>query len=256
MPDQLADWMQHLPVFLLAVSRLGGIVAVLPVFGGTNVPGRVRALLAIGLAALVTPLMAEPHMPQNLAGLAVALLAEAVLGALIGLVLQTVFVALQLAGQLIAQEAGLAFSEMVDPSLGMEETLVGVFYSQLCMAVFLVVGGHRELFRGALRTFQSIPLLSADWSRLSDATVVLDGLSAAIETGVRIAAPVLLALLITNVALGFISRTVPQLNILTLGFAVKGLLAFAVMTAALPMSIDVFLATLAKATHWIESLGP
>ena len=256
MPDELAGWYQRLPIFALVASRLAGAISYHPVLSAINVPARVRGLLVIGLAALVTPMVALPAgLPETLAQLVAALVGEALLGILLGLVLRTVFVSLQLAGRMISQEAGLAFGELVDPSMGTDETLIGVFYSQLCMAVFLILGGHRTLMQATLGTFQSIPLLSADWAVLSDANVLLDGLSAALETSVRIAAPVLLALLLTNLAMGFISRTVPQLNILTLGFAIKGLLAFAVMTAALPAAIDTFLGTLERAVGWLDGLG-
>ncbi len=257
MPLELVSTYLRLPVFLLVASRLGGLIMFQPVVGGYAIPPRVRALLVIGLAALVTPLV---ELPPTIAGvgperLLLAIGGELLLGVLMGLVVRMCFLGLQLGGQMVAQDAGLAFGQVADPSSGDQQNILSNFYLQLGAVVFLIVGGHRAVVSAALDTFETIPLLSPRGLAGGDLTVLVDALTMAGEIAVRVAAPTMITLLLVKAALGFVSRTVPQFNILTVGFSVKGLAALVLMAISLPAALEAFTEGLELTMEWIHGLA-
>lgn len=255
MPTELIATYLNLPQFALIVSRIAGVVVAMPLIGGLAVPANVRVLLILALAWLVAPLVpALDAPPASLGTLLSGMLGEALLGALIGVILAIAFIGLQLGAMLIAQESGLAFGQILDPTTSEEETVLGTFYLQLATVVFLIVGGHRALIGATLDTFRRIPLLRAENALVGDVDVLLDALAASMDVAVRVAAPTVLTLFLANVALGFLSRTLPQLNVLNVGFVLKGVIAFAVMTVSLPVAMDAFLSGLERIVEWFAVL--
>ena len=258
MPLELFATYLKLPVFLLVASRLGGVIMFLPVLGGYAIPANIRVLLVAGLAALVTPFvpLAGTAPTQPLA-IVFAMGSEILLGVLMGLVVRMCFLGLQLGGQVIAQESGLAFGRIADPSTGTEQSLISNLYLQLGAVVFLIVGGHRILVAVALDTFNTIPLLGDSGRLIHGTELVLEALTLSGEIALRVAAPVVLTLFLVNAAMGFISRTVPQFNILTIGFSVKGLVAFVLMAISLPAALEAFTDALELTVGWLAALvGP
>jgi flagellar biosynthesis protein FliR len=255
MPFELMGAYLNLPIFLLVASRLGGMIMFLPVFSGSAVPVNVRLLFVVGLAALVYPLVqVEAAAQWHPLGLAIALGRELLLGMLMGLVVQVCFLGLQLGGQMIAQETGLAFGEVVDPSTDVEQSLIGSFYVQLGAVLFLIVGGHRALVGAALESFRRIPLLGETPTTQGGVELLLDAIGMSGEIALRVAAPVLLTLFLLNVAMGFISRTLPQFNVLTVGFSVKGMVGFLLMAVALPAALSAFMEGLETTVDWVGTL--
>ena len=254
-PLQLWGLYLKLPVFALVAGRLGGLIAFQPVVGGLAVPARVRALLTIGLAALITPLVPAPDdLPANFSGLALGMAREVLLGAWLGLIVRICFVGLELAGTLVATEAGLAFGQLADPSSGTQQSVLGIFYAQVAVVIFLVIGGHRALFQATLNTFETIPLLS-DGGRLVPGIELLpDSISLAFAVAVRVAAPVVITLFAADVALGFVSRTVPQINVATVGFSVKTMVGMVLMAVSLPVTFDVFIDALEQTVGWVQQV--
>jgi flagellar biosynthetic protein FliR len=138
----------------------------------------------------------------------------------------------------------MAFGQIVDPSSGLEADMLSVFYMQLAGVTYLIMGGHRILVAAALDTFADIPPLGGAAPFSVGVENVINALASGAELALKVAAPVLVTLLLVNVALGFISRTVPQLNVATVGFSVKGMLAFVLMAAALPTALETFVEAL------------
>ena len=258
MPFELLAPYLKLPVFLLVVSRLGGLIMFQPILGGYAIPPNIRVLLVSGLAARVTPFVhlsgAAPTRPLEIV---FAMGSEVLLGVLMGLVVRMCFLGLQLGGQVIAQESGLAFGRIADPSTGAEHSIISGLYLQLGAVVFLIVGGHRALVAVALDTFNTIPLLGNSSTLVHGPDLVLDALTLGGEIALRVAAPVILTLFLVNAAMGFISRTVPQFNILTIGFSLKGLVGFLLMAISLPAALEAFTDALEITIGWIGALvGP
>jgi flagellar biosynthetic protein FliR len=258
MPLELLATYLKLPVFALVVSRLGGLIMFQPILGGYAIPRNMRVLLILGLAALVTPFVElSATAPTTPAGILLAMGNELLLGVLMGLTVGMCFLGLQIGGQIIAQESGLAFGRVADPTTGAQQTIFSNLYLQLGAVVFLIVGGHRALVAVALDTFDAIPLLGDAGTFSRGVGAAFDALTLGAEIGLRVAAPVLLTLFLVTAAMGFVSRTIPQFNILTVGFSVKGLVGFVLMAISLPAALEAFTDALEATVGWVAGLaGP
>lgn len=241
MPLDAMSLYLKLPVFFMIAARLGGMLLFQPILGAQTVPTHLRLLLAFGLAALISPFVAPPlEAPTTVGGFVLALGGELLLGILIGLMLAIAFVGIQVGGTLIAQESGLAFGQLVDPTTDESLSVLSSFYVQLAAVVYLIVGGHRALVAACLDSFITLPLLGSSSVTNGGAALLLAALATGFNVALRVAAPVVLTLFLVNLALGFITRTVPQLNIATLGFSLKALIGFAITAVALPTAIAAF----------------
>lgn len=255
MPFELLAQYLKLPVFALVASRIGGLLMFQPLLGALSIPVTLRAMLVLALAALLTPLVSLPAAaPATPLGIAFAMASEILLGALIGMISSACFIGLQMGGLLIAQESGIAFGQVVDPSSDEQETVLGIFYLQLVAVVFLIVGGHRALIAACLDTFETIPLLGDNQTAILGTDVLCKALDLSGQVAFRVAAPTLLVLFLVNVAMGFVSRTMPQLNILAVGFSLKSLIAFAVMAASLPTAAEAFINALQTVCLWLNQV--
>lgn len=244
----------NLPVFLMVASRLGGLIMFQPILSSLAIPVNLRALFVLALAMLVTPFVTlDAAAPTEPAAIAMALAFELSIGLLIGSVLACCFMGLQMAGLLIAQESGLAFGQIADPSTGDEQTVLSSFYLNVGIVAFLILGGHRAVLMSCLRTFEAVPLLGGSHGAI-DATVLVEAVSLGAQVAIRVAAPAVITLFLLNIALGFISRTIPQLNIATVGFSLKGLMGFVIMAVSLPTAMGVFADQLDTVVAWIDGV--
>lgn len=159
-------------------------------------------------------------------------LRELMIGASMGLGLAAFLNAADLAGLMIGQQAGIVLGEIVDPTQNNRSSIVGQLYAISLMTVFLLLGGHRATIAALLDTYWIIPITGF---RPDDTTLLMlvEMLSAAFILAVRIAAPVLIALFLVGLTLAFLSRTMPQLNILTVGFGIRSLVALGTAGVAL-----------------------
>jgi len=235
MPWALTDIFGILPVFALVLFRISGLLMTAPVLGSRMIPLRIRAALAMTLAFMILPVAftrapAEITLSDALSGGAT----ELMIGAAIGLALAITMLAAEVAGELVGQQAGLALGEIIDPANGSQTSVINQVYAISFVVAFLVVGGHRATVAAFLDTYHTIPILSF---RPDESLVLLlvEVLAAGFMLGVRLAAPVLIALFLTGIALALLSRTMPQLNILTVGFSVRTMLTLA--TAGLALSV-------------------
>ncbi|MCK4343491.1 MAG: flagellar biosynthetic protein FliR [Phycisphaerae bacterium] len=207
------------------------------------------------MAALLTPLVSLPvDAPATPLGIVFAMVSEVLLGALLGLAGVVCFLALQWAGLLIVQECGLAFGRIVDPTSNEQETVIGVFYIQMAVVIYLIIGGHRALIATCLDTFDTIPLLGDDRTTMFGAELLFKALTLSGHIALRVAAPTMLALFLANLALGFVSRTMPQLNVLAVGFSIKAMIAFLLMAVSLPSAADAFICSLEQVYQWLNQL--
>lgn len=236
MPVELFNAYFNLPLFMMVFARLAGMIMFQPLLGSLSVPKHIRVLFIAALAVLTMPYVhLTSAIPDTFVGLGLGMGREILLGAIIGLVGAVCFVGFQLGGQIIAQEAGLMFGQIADPDTGEQISIISNLYLQTATVIFLIIGGHRILLLMCLDTFRTIPLLTGSPRLEEGAELVLEALSMGFEMAIKIAAPTLIALFLINLVLGFISRTVPQLNVMIFGFTVKGMLGFIVMAVALPI---------------------
>jgi flagellar biosynthetic protein FliR len=164
-------------------------------------------------------------------------------------------VAMQTGGLIMGQQMGLGFARLYNPDLDDEGDVLGQMLFLMALAGFLIVGGHEAMVLAVLRSFEHVPLggLALDESLL----VTVNGvLLAALELALRVSAPVLVVIFLESLAMGFMAKTVPQLNILSLGFPLRILVGLAVVMVGLSVIDDVMMDsidwTLEVIFRWIE----
>lgn len=233
--------LQQCATFALVLVRVATLLMIAPLFGSATVPMRVRAVLALALAVLVVPVEWEKSAapPETLASFAVQVGAEFLVGATLGLGVLLLFSSMHVAGQLISQMSGMQLADVFDPGLETHVPGFSQLMSYVTMAVFVIIGGHRRVLEGLLDTFAWLPAGQGAFSRsIFDAMTSL--LTHSFALGIRAAAPALVALLLATLILGLVSRTLPQLNVLALGFGMNAMVATAVVGISLGAAVWTF----------------
>ena len=234
-----------LTTLLLVLARLGGLMAVARVFGHAVVPVRVRAGLAAVLAAVLTPVVVQAAEPASVWSLAGLVGVEAAIGAVLGLVAQFIVAGVQLGGQLAGVQMGFGIVNLIDPQTHAQVSVIAQWEQLMAMLVFLVLDVHHLLLRALLGSFQAAPpgAVAMTGESLRGAVALAGDL---FVIGVRVAAPVLIALLLTNGALGVLARTVPQLNVFVVGFPLNVGVGLIVLGASLPFTFLLLAARFAE----------
>lgn len=224
----------HLFIFLLVLVRTSGLVLAGPPFGTSEVPAQVRALLAIALAMLLYPSQIDVPLtpPATLAACIPLVGAELFVGFLLGSGMVLLFSGIQLAGQIVGQMSGMTFADIYNPGFDTDVPLLSQMLYLIALSIFLLCGGHRIAMTGFLDTFAALPPGSVGMATsLGDMVVTL--LMQSFALGIRIAAPATVALMLASLVMGIISRTLPQLNVMALGFGLNALVTFSFLSASL-----------------------
>ena len=221
--------------FLWPFARVAGLLAVAPILGNIGIPRRVKALLALAVTVALAPLLESvPAIePWSAAGVAV-MVQQMVVGAAMGFAMRVVFTMVDVAGELASLQMGLGFAIFFDPQHGAHTAVVAQLLGLLASLTFLAINGHLMMLATLAESFRVLPVGAAfgdasPWLALArwGATIFVSGL--------MLALPVVAALLITNVALGILTRAAPQLNLFTVGFPVTILVGWLVLALSLPM---------------------
>lgn len=249
----------HLPdfhlflIFTLVLTRVSGLVMTVPIYGTPEIPAQVRALLAVALALLITPSQAAVAVqdPATLTGYLIVVASELFVGLILGLGVVTLFSGIQVAGQLIGRTSGLTLADVYDPSSGENVPQMAQILFLVTMAVYVTIGGHRIVMAGLLDTFTAMPLGSGLLPLSFEAVVnsIETLLIESFRLGVRAAGPALAALLLSTLVVALIGRTLPQLNIMVLGFGVNSMVTFGVMAVSIGAAVWVFQDELASAVN-------
>jgi flagellar biosynthetic protein FliR len=236
-----SDWSQFgiVPVFVLVFFRTAGMMLSAPLFGSTRIPRRVKVLFALVLAAGLLPgVSAPPKLPDTPLQLAFGIGGEMIFGMIMGLGLSLVFIAVSWAGEIMGQQMGINLAESFDPQFGGQGSLVGDMYFMLSLIVFLGIRGHLAIIDGLAGSFKALPLLSAGMDQsLFDVFVGL--LTAATVLALKVAAPMLVTMLVVDLALGFIGKTMPQINVMTSGMTLRAGLGIAILAVGLMLTSEI-----------------
>jgi flagellar biosynthetic protein FliR len=221
-------------IFVLVLARTGALVMTAPIFGSQAVPRRIRALLAVAMSLVVTPVFLSGTFPpfENLVTLGRLVLNEALIGLLLGLGVTILFSGIQAAGQIVSQLSGMSLADVFSPGFDEDISVFSQLYYFLTLAVFVAVGGHRIMIEALLDTFAAGP---PGHAALGDGyvEVLVSIVTQSFILGIRAAAPLLIALLLSNVVLGLISRTLPQINVIAVGFSVNAILALGLLALSI-----------------------
>lgn len=225
--------------FTLILMRSAGIFLTAPVFASRNIPVTVKASWVLLITFLIFPVV--NFTPETLPGiglpLGIAVVRELLIGFSIGLGASLMLTGIQLAGQIVDIQMGLGMVNIIDPVTSTQISVMGQYFYLIATLVFLVVDGHHVLIRAVVESFGIIPLGQAHFS-VALGTKMMDVFGQIFFIAFRVGAPIIGALFITNMALGVVARTVPQMNVFIVGMPLN--LAVGFLMTAVSMSFFVY----------------
>jgi flagellar biosynthesis protein FliR len=221
--------------FLLILARLSAAVVAAPLMGARNVPAQAKIGLAVLLALIVMPLQAEPltEAPASIFFFALLVGSEVLIGLALGIAVSLVFQTLEMAASLVSLQMGFGLSSVFDPMTGQQSGTLEQFYRVFVTLIFFAMNGHYLVIASLLHTFEVVPPGSADFTVIAGERVV-PFFIALFVAAFQIALPALAALMLTDLAMALVGRTVPQMNVLIVGFPAKVGVGLLVLTAAIP----------------------
>ncbi|MDP1659688.1 MAG: flagellar biosynthetic protein FliR [Methylotenera sp.] len=228
--DLLQTWIISL---LWPLTRILGVIAIAPIFSHSSIPKRVKLGLGIMLTLIIVPTL--PPLPQfeifSFQGLLV-LVQQLIIGLAIGFSMRLVFAAVDLAGQLIGMSMGLGFAMFYDPQSQGQSTALNRFLVMLAMLIFLSLDGHLLLITAVANSFITMPI-AVGGGGIDPMKIAMWG-ETIFSAGLLLALPAVTALLITNMALGILTKTAPQLNMFGIGFPLTLSIGFLILALSLP----------------------
>lgn len=222
-------------IFLLVLLRATGFLAIAPIISHTSVPKTIRVGFLILLSGLVASSLQDVQVEPieslwQLAGLAVQ---ELLVGTIISLIFLILFYGAQTAGSIVGYQIGLAIATEFDPSLSAQVSIIGKFWYLMAMLVFVTINGHHLLISAFVDSYQAVPPAGVHLNG-TVAEIVIRQTAYVFVIGLKIAAPIMIALFLTDVALGTIAKMMPTMNVFFIGFPIKIALGLSIMALSLP----------------------
>ncbi len=223
----------EMATFSLETARVVGLVIVAPL-PWVNTPTRVRAAIALMLAVVAHGQVDVPaRVIQTVPMWFIATACEFLVGAAIGFVVRLAISVAEIAASVLAPHIGFGAAQLLNPATQSTETVLGTLFRTFAILFAILAGMHHVFIGGLLASFRAIPVGSMPDVTL--AVPVLLSLSAdALATGVRLAIPVLAVLFMTQIALAFVSRAAPAMQIFSIGFAITLAVGTTVLIFAAP----------------------
>ena len=226
---ELQELFTFLILLLIASLRVGAFLISAPFFGGRMVPLQIRIVFSFCLGFWILETLQFPDQNTLLGPkLVLIVLQELFIGLTVGLVLNICFAAVSLAGEKIAATSGLAFASQVDPTGGGQSPVISQIFMIFLIVVFFSVNGHLIVLGLIYKSFEFYPL--GQFTSYGD--LISAGLSASdilFKSAAIIVLPVVIVLLFVNIAIGFITKSAPQLNLFSFGFPMTLIGAFLIL---------------------------
>jgi flagellar biosynthetic protein FliR len=224
------------PVFLLVFVRVAAIAMSMPLLGETTVPAQVKAALALLLSLLLYPLVAgdfAARVPDATLAWVPALVMEVLVGGVIGFTVRLITAAFEFAGEVMGYILGLSLAQAVDPQTRLQVPIVGQFLTVLGFLTFLAINAHHILIAALVQSFSFAPPFGMSITA-GFADTLVDLVFDLFRLGLQIAAPVVAAMLLVNVAMGIVARAVPQMHVMLVAMPLTIAIGFVVLGLSLP----------------------
>jgi flagellar biosynthetic protein FliR len=254
----------HLVALVLVLARVTPLVVLLPFLGGSSLSPAVRTVVALAVAAVVFPAASSGPLGDLPGGFVLVLmLKEALVGTCLGLLGAVVFHTLAMTGQLVDQARGVTTASVTDPMTGEEMSPLASFHLQLAVALFLLMGGHRAFLAAVAGSYETIPLgeLPISDAGTRDAALLLARLvGGAIAAALMLAGPAISAIVLTDLALGLLGRTAPQIGTYFMAMPLRAAVGLAMALLSLSVVFDEIGTFLGQAVAVVQGavrlLGP
>lgn len=219
--------------------RLSGVMLFAPFFGSSVIAIRIKAMFVLAMTALLYPMVGSQIPAMAISQWPLVIFSELTIGMGVGIVLNLVFDGVQMAGQVLSVQMGYSLANIMDPQSMVDSTVMAMFHQTIAMLIFLRLDVHLWILRALTHSFDYLPVSTGHFSA-AFTTYLLRAGAGVFATGIQIAAPVLAATLLADMALGLLGKASPQLPLMILGPAVKSILGLLVLIAALKYWPDMF----------------
>jgi flagellar biosynthetic protein FliR len=230
----------------LLLVRPGMLIGTAPAFGSGFAPAPVRVGFIVLIAVVLMPVVALPPS-LTLAAVALITLRETMIGLALSLSVRLVLGGAEMAGQLAGFQLGFSYASLVDPQSGARNSVMSAFYGTLSLFIFLAIDGHHEMLRALAASYDAMPVGAWHAEGSSLAGLVARMLGLVFVVGVQLAAPVILVLMIVELVLGLMARTMPALNLMISAAPVRLLIGLIAVLATLQVVPSVVTATVKPA---------
>lgn len=220
MPDWTSLAVNSFQGFFLIVVRIMAILAFVPFFGFKQIPNTAKLGFTYFLALLLMPLINIPKLPIDIYQYAFLVAQQIFIGVLFGFVSFIFFTAIQTAGQIMDIQMGFGMANILDPITGLQQTIIGQVQFLIAILFFLAINGHHLLLIALQKSFQIIPLDGMSFGS-NVMPFIIKLFSEMFEVALKLALPVMAAIFLADVSMGFMARLMPQMNILVMGFPIK-----------------------------------
>lgn len=228
-------------LFALVLSRVAGLMAALPLFGGNRLPAQVRIVTVLMLTLTCFPILqlrAPAAMPTDGFGLGLLLLSEVMIGLTLAFVTQAVFAAVEFCGQIVGMQMGFTIASVIDPTMGTQTQLMSALQTLLATMLFLSLNIHHVFIKAIIDSFALLPI--GGWHLSGELiSFFIQKTTDVFVMGIRLAAPVMVALLLSSVALGIMARAFPQMNVFMLSLPLNIGLGLLILGATLTIFFHV-----------------
>ena len=231
-------------LYLLIVVRITSLLAVAPIFGHESVPAQLKIALVLFLALAFYPVASKDFnvialSDFQLLGFALLVIKEVLVGILLGFAVSIIFYAALMAGEIIGFNMGLGFSQFFNPMVGQSTSFMGNFFYLIALLIFLLINGHHFLLQALQSSYSTVPVGGFSVNEFTYEEIIKLSRTLFI-VGVKISAPALVALFLSNVVLGILSRVVPQMNVFIVGFPLQIGVGVVVLLIVSPLMVFVF----------------
>lgn len=233
--------LNNIGIFLLVFARVLGIFVSAPVFNQKNVPVYVKLGFSLIFSMIIFPVIKVP-LNLELGNFYILLLMsvkELMVGIMIGFIGYLFFSLLYLAGRIADMQIGFAMVSVINPQDDTQIPLMGSFFYTMAILIFLSTNGHHVFIQSLKYSFDHIPLGGL---RINIFMIdkLIEIMSVTFVISFKIAAPILISIFISNVLLGILARTMPQMNVFVVGMPLKILVGLVVIILVFPLYVGVF----------------
>lgn len=222
----------------LLLVRPGTLILAAPGFGGAFLPAQMKVALTALLAIALMPLVGVPQI-DSATGVAVVVGREMAIGLSLALALRALTAAAELGGHLVGFQMGLSYSAIVDPGSGVRNNAVAILYLNIAIVVFFLTNAHHAVLRALGDSYRMLPIGTGHVGQsVAQGVVALLGLVFAF--GVRLAAPLVVVLLVAEVGLALVARAAPALNLMAVGGPLRLILGLLLLGVIAPAAVGLF----------------
>jgi flagellar biosynthetic protein FliR len=218
--------------FAMLIVRPGMLVMLTPGLGGAQIPVQVKVGLTVLLGIGLLPSVDVPRGLGEL-GLSVVIAREVVIGLSLAFAVRALIAAAEFAGHLSGQQIGFSYGATIDPQSGVRNNMLATLYGLLATLGFLAIDGHHAVLRALAASYAGLPI-GGGRVDASIVTSVRDIFALVFVVGVRLAAPVIVVLLVVELAVGLISRASPALNFMVIGYPLRLMVGLVLLAALIP----------------------